>query len=138
MGFFDRLFRKKSLSSVNSGGGFTSLFVHEPYSGAWQKNDELRREDIVAHPAVFSCISLISQDIGKMSLLLKKKQGNIYVEAAIPEDLKVLKKPNHYQNWQQFLEFWQISKKLRGNAYALKIRDAFGYVWDCSKFCVST
>lgn len=129
MGFFDRLFRKKSLSSVNSGGGFTSLFVHEPYSGAWQKNDELRREDIVAHPAVFSCISLISQDIGKMSLLLKKKQRNIYVEAAIPDDLKVLKKPNHYQNWQQFLEFWQISKKLRGNSYALKIRDAFGYVY---------
>ena len=98
MGIFDRLFRKKSLQSVHSNQGWTSVFVHEPYSGAWQKNDELTREDLAAHPAVFSCISLISQDIGKMGILLKRQKGEILVDAPIPDDLVVLKRPNHYQN----------------------------------------
>lgn len=49
--------------------------VQEPYMGAWQKNDELTREDLAAHPAVFSCISLISQDIGKMGVLLKSRKA---------------------------------------------------------------
>ncbi|WP_291370113.1 MULTISPECIES: phage portal protein [unclassified Acinetobacter] len=129
MGFFGNLFgKKKSLQGVHSNQGWTSLFVHEPYSGAWQKNDELTREDLAAHPAVFSCISLISQDIGKMGILLKKQKGGILVDAPIPKDLVVLKRPNHYQNWQQFLEFWMICRKLRGNAYGFKIRDVFGQV----------
>lgn len=129
MGFFGNLFgKKKSLQGVHSNQGWTSLFVHEPYSGAWQKNDELTREDLAAHPAVFSCISLISQDIGKMGILLKKQKGEILVNAPIPKDLVVLKRPNHYQNWQQFLEFWMICRKLRGNAYGFKVRDVFGQV----------
>ena len=76
MGFFDRLFRKKSLTSVNSGGSWTSLFVQESYSGAWQQNAELKREDVTAFYAVFACVSLISKDIGKMGIQLKKKQQN--------------------------------------------------------------
>lgn len=128
MGFFDRLFRKKSLSSVNSGGAWNSLFVQEPFSGAWQKNQELTREDLAAHPAVFSCVSLISQDIGKMGVLLKQQKGSIKVNVPIPNDLRVLTKPNHYQNWQQFLEFWMICRKLRGNVYVFKVRDPWGAV----------
>lgn len=128
MGFFGNLFgKKKSLQGVHSGGGWTPM-VQEPYMGAWQKNDELRREDLIAHPAVFSCISLISQDIGKMGILLKKQKGGILVNAPIPKDLVVLKRPNHYQNWQQFLEFWMVCRKLRGNTYVFKIRDVFGQV----------
>lgn len=126
MGFFDRLFRKKSLSSVNSGSGWQSLFVHEPFTGAWQKNQEITRESVAAHPTVFACISLIAQDVGKMPIQLKKKQGKILIDAAITKDLHVLKRPNKYQNWQQFLEFWMISRKLRGNTYIFKMRDAFG------------
>lgn len=129
MGFFDRLFRKKSLSSVNSGGVWNSVFVHEPYSGAWQKNDELKREDMTAFYAVFACVSLISKDMGKMPLLLKKKEDGVLVDAAVPEELSFLKKPNKYQTWQQFNEFWTSSLLLRGNTYVLKQRDAFGNVF---------
>ena len=127
MGFFDRLFRKKSLSSVNSGGGWTSLFGGG-FHANFQTDVKYSKEDLAAHPAVFSCVTLISQDIGKMGIQLKKKQGNILVDVPIPKDLMVLKKPNHYQNWQQFLEFWMVCRKLRGNTYAFKVRDAFGYV----------
>jgi HK97 family phage portal protein len=127
MGFFDRLFRKKSLSSVNSGGGWTSIFGGG-FHANFQTDVQYSKEDLAAHPAVFSCVSLISQDIGKMGVMLKKKQGNILVDAPIPKELNVLKKPNHYQNWQQFLEFWMVCRKLRGNVYAFKVRDPWGGV----------
>jgi len=127
MGFFDRLFRKKSLSSVNSGGGWTSIFGGG-FHANFQTDVQYSKEDLAAHPAVFSCVSLISQDIGKMGVMLKKKQGNILVDASIPKELNVLKKPNHYQNWQQFLEFWMVCRKLRGNVYAFKVRDPWGGV----------
>lgn len=127
MGFFDRLFRKKSLSSVNSGGGWTSLFGGG-FHANFQNDVQYSKEDLAAHPAVFSCVSLISQDIGKMGIMLKKKQGNILVDVPIPKELNILKKPNHYQNWQQFLEFWMVCRKLRGNVYAFKVRDPWGDV----------
>lgn len=126
MGFFGNLFgKKKSLQGVHSNQGWTSLFVHEPYSGAWQKNDELTREDLAAHHAVFSCVSLISQDIGKMPILLKKKQQGVWIDQDIPERFSVLNKPNHYQTWQQFSEQWTTSLLLRGNTYVMKVRDIF-------------
>lgn len=126
MGFFGNLFgKKKSLQGVHSNQGWTSLFVHEPYAGAWQKNDELTREDLAAHHAVFSCVSLISQDIGKMPIILRKKQKGVWIDQEIPERFNVLKKPNHYQTWQQFSEQWTTSLLLRGNTYAFKVRDIF-------------
>ena len=35
----------------------------------------------------------------------------------------MLRKPNHYQTWQKFVEFWILSKLAHGNAYILKERD---------------
>lgn len=129
MGILSWFSKKKSLQSVQSSTpDWKSLFVQEPYSGAWQKNEELKLEDAVVHPAVFTCVSLISQDIGKMPVQLKKKQGKILVDIEPPPDLYILKKPNRYQNWQQFFEFWMISRKLRGNTYVLKVRDPFGHM----------
>ena len=130
MGIFGNLFKKKSLQSVQPTSTWTSLFVSEPYSGAWQKNDELKLEDNAAFYAVFACVSLIAKDIGKMPLLLKKRQQGVLVEAAIPKPLqRVWERPNNYQNWQQFNEQWTTSLLLRGNTYALKQRDVFGEVY---------
>ena len=128
MGIFGNLFKKKSLQGVHSGGGWHSMFVHEPYTGAWQKNDELTREDVTAHHAVFACVSLISQDIGKMPIQLKKREKGVLVNAEIPSKFRVLKKPNRFQIWQQFSENWTTSLLLRGNTYVLKRRDIFGEV----------
>jgi len=130
MGIFDWLRGKKSFQSVHSAGQtWNSLFVQEPYSGAWQKNDELTRDDLVASYAVFACVSLISKDIGKLPILLKRKKEGVLVNVDIPEKLRVLKKPNNYQTWQQFQEQWTSSLLLRGNTYVWKLRDVFGEVY---------
>ncbi|MDW9220025.1 hypothetical protein SE963_21405 [Escherichia coli] len=52
--------------------GWTSLFqaVAEPFAGAWQQGVKADPESVLSFHAVFSCISLISQDIAKMRLRL--------------------------------------------------------------------
>lgn len=126
MGFFD-LFKKKSLTPVGGGNGWLSI-IHEPYTGAWQKNDELKRTDLTHFHAVFACVSLISTDIGKLRIQTKSVQNGVLLPTKSRLE-SLLKKPNPHQTWQQFIENWVSSKLLRGNAYILKQRDIFGDVW---------
>ena len=130
MGIFEKLFKRKSYQTARNTGTWNSFFVQEPFSGAWQQNKEITREDMTAFYAVFACIGLISKDIGKMPILLKKKQQGVLVDALTPKQLvRVFKKPNHYQNWQQFNEQWTQSLLLRGNTYVFKVKDAFGEIY---------
>ena len=130
MGIFDWFRGKKSYQTARNAGTWNSLFVQEPSLGAWQENKEITREDMTAFYAVFACISLISKDIGKMPVLLKKKKEGVLVDALTPKELvRVFRKPNHYQNWQQFNEQWTQSLLLRGNTYVFKMRDAFGELY---------
>jgi HK97 family phage portal protein len=103
--------------------------VHEPYTGAWQNNDELRLETALANPVVFRCVSLISSDVGKLPLrLVQVDQYGVWTETTSPAFSPVLRKPNGYQTIGQFLETWMFSKLLWGNTYVLKDRDARGVV----------
>ncbi|MHA3054828.1 phage portal protein [Acinetobacter sp. ANC 4633] len=130
MGIFDQLFKRKSYQTARNAGTWNSFFVQEPFSGAWQQNKEITREDMTAFYAVFACVGLISKDIGKMPIMLKKKQQGVLVDALTPKQLiRVFKKPNHYQNWQQFNEQWTQSLLLRGNTYVFKVKDAFGEIY---------
>jgi len=75
---------------------------------------------------VYACVTLIANDISKLSpLLLVRQQNGTCTEIDL---LPVLKKPNGYQNHIQFKEWWIISKLIRGNTYALKQRDNRGNV----------
>lgn len=127
MGFFD-LFRKKSPTPISNGGNGWLPIVSEPYTGAWQKNDELKRTDLTHFHAVFACVSLIASDIGKLKMQTKSVQNGVLMPTK-SRTQALLKKPNHHQTWQQFIENWVSSKLLRGNAYILKQRDLFGEVW---------
>ncbi|STJ18336.1 Putative phage portal protein [Escherichia coli] len=58
--------------------GWTSLFqaVAEPFAGAWQQGVKTDPESVLSFHAVFSCISLISQDIAKMRLRLMQTDAH--------------------------------------------------------------
>nr|DAP76993.1 MAG TPA: HK97 Family Phage Portal Protein [Caudoviricetes sp.] len=137
MGFFD-LFKKKSLTPVSNNGDGWLPIVSEPYTGAWQKNDELKRTDLTHFHAVFACVSLIATDIGKLKMDTKSVQNGVLLPTKSHAQ-RLLKKPNPHQTWQQFAENWITSKLLRGNAYILKQRDLFGDVfclWVLNPDCV--
>lgn len=126
---------RKWLSPVggrgSSGGGWWPL-VREPYTGAWQRNDEWKQEDLLCSPIVYACITLIANDIAKLRARLVKKDSDgiwIEVEGASPH-WQVLRKPNRYQNHIQFKQWWMMSKLRHGNTYALKQRDQRGVVTD--------
>src|SRR5262245_46790559 len=103
--------------------------IREPFTGAWQRNMELRADSIVTYFAVYSCVSLISTDIGKLRLrLMQQHEGGLWEEVNVPAFSPVLRKPNHFQTRGKFIEQWMISKLLHGNTYVLKERDARGVV----------
>ena len=123
--------RKKTLpmSPVGDNRGGWFPWVREPYAGAWQMNDEWTIDTVLAHHAVYACITLISADIGKLRpKLVQQDENGIWSETSSPAFSPVLRKPNRYQNRIQFLEWWAISKLIRGNAYVLKERDSRGIV----------
>lgn len=115
-------------NSMTNGGWFP--IIREPYTFAWQRNQELRGQTILSYHAVYSCVKLIASDISKCRLrLVEQTESMIWreVERASPY-WPVLKKPNRYQNRIKFVESWVVSKLLHGNTYVLKERDARGVV----------
>lgn len=103
--------------------------IREPFSGAWQRNIELRAESVVTYFAVYSCISLISTDIGKLRLrLMVENEDGLKQETTSAAFSPVLRTPNHFQTRGQFIETWMISKLIFGNTYILKERDNRGVV----------
>lgn len=117
-----------SAVSGSRGGGWFP-WIHEPYTGAWQRNDEWKSPTVLAHYAVYACVTLIANDIGKLRQRLMELDANgIWKETASPSFSPVLRKPNGYQNHIQFKQWWQTSKLTKGNAYGLKQRDNRGIV----------
>jgi phage portal protein BeeE len=126
-----------NLSSVESRGGWWPV-VREPFSGAWQQNQEESVETVLAFSATFACITLICSDVSKMRLRLVEQDANtIWNEVESGAFSPFLRKPNRYQNRIQFVYWWLASKLIHGNTYALKARDARRRVtdlclWPCS------
>jgi HK97 family phage portal protein len=109
----------KASTAVTTFNGFFDS-IKESFSGAWQKGIIVDRDQILAHSAVYSCISLISADIGKLKPSVLSKKGSVWVQEDLPEEYKVLEKPNNYQTWQKLVEAWISSKLMYGNAYIYK------------------
>lgn len=131
MGWMNWITGKKSAGNaqpVDNGGAWRT--IHEPYSGAWQRNQEITisRDDQLAHHAVFACVSLISRDVGKLKLQTKKDSNGVK-QVFHSKVNKLLDKPNQHQTTQQFLEAWATSKATKGNTYVWKVRNVFGEIW---------
>lgn len=105
--------------------------IQEPFTGAWQKNQELQANTLLAFHALYRCITLISQDISKVRVRLMEQDATtkIWEEVdRISPFWPVLVKPNRYQNRIQFFDEWMGSKLINGNTYVLKERDSRGIV----------
>src|SRR5262245_44136031 len=122
--------RTKALAMppVSSGAGWYPI-VREPYTGAWQANDELHPDTVLANPAVFRCVSLIASDVSKCRCRLVEVDAyGIWTETSSPAFSPVLRKPNRYQSAPQFFEAWMTSRLIYANTYVLKQRDNRGLV----------
>jgi HK97 family phage portal protein len=106
-----------------NGSGWWPM-IGEPFTGAWQRNIEISSSSALTYFAVYSCVRLISTDIGKLCLrLVQQDDEGIWTEIDSPSFSPVIRKPNRYQTINKFIEQWIISKLLNGNAYVLLQRD---------------
>src|SRR5678815_2646817 len=97
--------------------------------GAWQRNQEVSMDTVLTYSAVFSCVTLIAADIGKLCLrLVSEDDDGIWTPVESASFSPVLRKPNRYQTRGKFVEQWMVSKLVHGNTYALKQRDNRGVV----------
>jgi HK97 family phage portal protein len=119
--------KEKMLSPPDTRGGWTGL-IREPFSGAWQRNEELSNDSCLANFAVFACRTLIGSDVSKNRVRLVAQNNQVWQETTNPAYSPVLRKPNEFQNRIQFFESWIGSKLDRGNTYVLKRRDGRGVV----------
>jgi HK97 family phage portal protein len=105
--------------------------VQEPFTGAWQRNQEITASSLLSFHTLYRCITLISQDISKMRIRLVEQNliSGIWEEVDRNSPFwPVLIKPNRYQNRIQFFDEWVGSKLIYGNTYVLKERDSRGIV----------
>lgn len=119
---------KSYVAPVDNRGGWFP-WIREPYSGAWQRNDEWTVDSVLAYQAVYSCITLIANDIAKMPIRAMKRMVSGILKGS---DLALLdnlfKTPNSYQNRIQFIQWWAACKLIWGNAYILKVKDPRGRI----------
>jgi HK97 family phage portal protein len=128
VGRFELSLKAAPLTPITGRGGWRP-WVHEPYTGAWQKNDEIRGETALSYFAVFACVTLIAADVAKLRLhLVEVDDDGIWTETTNPAYSPVLRKPNRYQTIVKFIEQWITSKLIHGNTYVLKERDQRGVV----------
>lgn len=118
-----------NLQAAHDRGNWWWPIVREPFTGAWQRNMETTRESILTFGAVYSCVTLIASDVGKLRLrLVEQDSDGIWSEVKVAAFSPILRKPNKWQNRIQFIQQWVISKLLHGNTYVLKRRDNRGVV----------
>jgi HK97 family phage portal protein len=117
--------KQLSLSGVGDNRGWITLLRSgsDTTTGSWQQDSGLSQEAILGFAPVYACTTLIASDIGKICLRLMTLEKNVWIETESPAFSPVLRKPNHFQTRQQFIETWILSKLRRGNTYVLKIRD---------------
>src|SRR5687767_12035582 len=111
LGFeISRVKKQGALQTVDNRGWYRIL---ESFTGAWQQNVEINRDTVLSYAAVYACVSLISQDIGKMRVkLMQQNENGIWREFSNAAHSPVLRKPNHFQNRVKFFEYWVTSKLL--------------------------
>lgn len=103
--------------------------IAESFTGAWQRGVvDQSNKNIFQFSPVFRCVTLIASDVAKLGIRLVQLTDGVWEETTSPSFSPVLRKPNRYQTWIQFVESWMLSKLIHGNAYILKVRDNRGIV----------
>ena len=79
--------------------------------------------------AVLACVIMLCEDFAKLTPTVYKRGKDGERDPAIEHPLyELLYRPNDWQDYFQFAEMMQFSLVMRGNAYAVKIRDGRGTV----------
>jgi HK97 family phage portal protein len=117
-----------SLTSVAGSRGWWPL-IRELTTGGWQRNEDVQLDTVLSNPTLYATVTLIAGDIAKLRpMLVEQDEDQIWTEVESAAFSPVLRRPNAYQDWVDFCEWWLLSKIVHGNTYVLKARDGRGVV----------
>lgn len=122
-----RAFRTSDLEPVDpsrGGGNFRTIFDWRP--GGWQQEDpflsEGDRTDILATAVVYACLRLLVWDISKLPAQVCRLVKGVWTEEKHQWLTPLIRRPNYYQGWIDFIQSWLFSYFIAGNAYIIKVR----------------
>lgn len=100
-----------------------------PWSAHSATGVDVNQTTAITATTVLACVTMLCEDFAKIKpTLYRLDSGGRRVEARGHELFALLRRPNEWQNWFEFSEMMQFSLIMRGNAYAVKIRDRRGRV----------
>lgn len=77
--------------------------------------------------SVMACVNMLAEDVAKLTpKLYRRREGGGREEATNHYLYELLDQPNEWQNWLEFCEQMQVGLVLKGNAYAVIIRNRRG------------
>lgn len=121
---------KAAVSALGMGGWVNSVILRngEAWPGSWQAGMTIETTDnLFRFASVYACVALISDDVAKLrARVMRKAPDGIWdevTEADRSPFLPLLRRPNRYQTWPQFIQQWVTSKLVCGNAYVYIERD---------------
>jgi HK97 family phage portal protein len=119
MGFLNA-FKRTSDSTQDEMLWNTGLFNSESNAGV-----NVNQQTALNSTAVMACVTMLAEDFAKLTPgIYRINPATGAREAADDHPLyQLLFSPNDWQNWFEFAEMLQISILLRGNGYAVIVRD---------------
>ncbi len=124
-----KAFRSNDLEPVDSSGsGRSWRTIFDFRSGAFQQDDSFLSEgdqqDVMGTAVVYACIRLLCWDIAKLPAKVCKLVAGIWEESEHQVLTPLIRRPNYYQGWIDFVLAWLYSYFIAGNAYIIKVREA--------------
>lgn len=98
---------------------------------------QINQQTALQATAVMACVTVLSNDVSKMTPALKKwlkvtvggvdRRKVVVVQSNEDPFAALLKRPNGWQTWPEFCRQMVVAYLMRGNAYAVIVRDGRGY-----------
>ena len=126
-GFLSRLFSRapseKSFGGVAGGGLLPMLGAVRSSSGTW-----VSQSTAMTISTVYGCVTIRASDLARCTpRLFRRHQDDAGRDQVTSHALcKLFRRPNRVQTWFEFAEQLSISYLLRGNAFAVILRDSSG------------
>jgi HK97 family phage portal protein len=85
---------------------------------------EINQQTALGAVSVMACVMMLTEDVAKLPVSLYRLRPDSSREAVTDHPLaELLEEPNEWQDWLEFAEQVQVGLVLRGNGYAVIIRD---------------
>jgi len=128
MGFWSRVADFARQRAGEPGGvGSETLWGEWGEGGGTASGVPVTTSSAMRHVAVMACVSILAGDVAKIPLDVFKRLSNGGKEVITDHYLhRLLRAPNDWQDGFEFKEMLQASLVLRGNGYAVAVRNGRG------------